>query len=232
MLKIQLIISLLFVTIAVLAQSESKSIIAFSNKPFEVGYDFIANLKNDRGVTLVFKQRIHQQEPKMWERQTAVRLLGSYNENNITNAFEYGIRGDSSLLSFDTSFYRQVNFSLGLEKQVVRKRMRLSFGADLIYSNKWGDRQSAKYTKKTTGTFLSFASTGTSRTRSLGISAFAGFNYYIFKFLSIGTEIHVPISVEHYISDSTSTDGLYHFDSYSLSALANIPRLLYLGFHF
>ena len=80
MLKIQLIIPFLFVTIAVLAQIESKPAIAFSNKPFEVGYDFIANLKNDRGVTLVFKQRIHQQEPKMWERQTAVRLLGSYNE--------------------------------------------------------------------------------------------------------------------------------------------------------
>ena len=175
MLKIQLTIAFLFSAFVIFAQNAPS--VAFSNKPIEIGLDVVAPLTNDKGFAFLLKQRISKPVQKKWEKQNSLRLLTTIRQNYRTSSFTSLPHGDSVRLIVDTTNYKRINVGLGFERQLLKKRMRFSFGGDIIYEYGRSKRQAANYIQKGGVTNQTYASSSKGNDHSLGFSILGGFNY-------------------------------------------------------
>ena len=227
----------LFITLTVKGQA-STSGSGTNLEKFEIGLDAMAPIRYDLGVSLLLKTRVTDQpsQTKKWVKSSSFRMLTTfYNDTRECKKIDIFFRGvDSIKYDLDTSKTVSSTVAVGYERQLYKKRVRVSFGGDLQFRYNKENRRSTDYFETGNMTYPGDMTTFQSKQYRTGISVFAGFNYYFTKYLSLGTEIHLPILVGLDRSDSRNlTKGYRSISTIFRGELYEPwPRLLYLGLHF
>jgi hypothetical protein len=230
MIKKQLLFWLLLLAVNLSAQDSTR--LQFSNKIFEIGIDGATALHNTQGIGFVAKARMGQPVFKKWGKQSALRLVTTFYKNDQMYNYRYELSADSFRINNDTSYSRYTNIAFGIERQLVKKRMRYNYGMDIVYEFGQSEGSSQTLTEKGGQVYPVYASMSTTDNRKVGISIFVGCNFYILRWLSIGTEIHMPLLIEKSVRVANTTNGYLYSEDYLLRSGAGIPRLFYLGVHF
>lgn len=199
----------------------------------EIGIDFATLARGKKGTVILYKHAIGTPKSANWEKRTALRgLVGYYRESLLHSSFPR-IVGDS--LFIETSQGNQEHYfvNLGVERQLSRRKFRLYYGADAGYRYR-KYRADTQYEAYVQGAYSSYdQQQGEVRTNRYEASVFGGGNYFIWPQLSIGLELQVAFAIEMSSSDIIRDDQVISSDTNTLSDFSlNMPRLLYLSFHF
>lgn len=204
---------------------------------FEIGLDAMAPIRYDFGLSVLLKERISTPvRPEKWVKCGAARLLTTvYDDTRERKRADIFFKNPDSLKYYlDTTQTFNTTVALGYERQLYKKRMRFSFGGDFQFIYDHIYELSTTYWQTPKRLF------STDRTRTegnqnwVGISIFTGFNYYLTKHLSLGTEIHLPLLFGFERVDVRDLNRGSHHERRESKVRVREPwpRLLYLGLHF
>ncbi|MEO6760347.1 MAG: hypothetical protein ABIO24_12890 [Saprospiraceae bacterium] len=214
------------------AQESSPPVkLGFAN---EIGIDFATLVRGRKGAILLYKHAICMPEMAKWKKRTALRGLGGYYQE-AQSSFDYIPRSGDTIFNLYSQGSSQRYFAfLGIERQLTKGKFRVYFGGDAgcRHSIYRGDGRKEVWTP---GVFI-YENTYQSEVRSNSIEAsiFGGCNFFLYSRLSLGLELlHFSYAVE-LSSGSLFRDGVPFFSNRNTITVQNldIPRLIYLSFHF
>jgi hypothetical protein len=200
----------------------------FHKKGFELDIDLMAPLGEYKGFGGLARFDFWQVDRNWGSTKSALRFIMAQESNKsseiIYNAFF------SPNIKYDYSQKNTIfDLAMGIEQQFYFNRSRLYFGGDFFFYK--GD-----YSRAEVITIFENNGTIASITRSnpiyqsiyTGIAPFAGYSFFIQKWLSIGTELSLPLSFSYARKFNTGN----YLQNFEFDIWARLSRLLYIGFHF
>ena len=203
----------------------------------EIGIDIAQWIRNDQGITLIWKHALDGPGKAPVYGQNALRLFAGYSQEE-KSAFQYNlVRGDTAI-ERSAIQPRQKNYfiQLGWERQMQPLRhVRFLFGADAGYRYaRYTADHLERYTSRSSGASLGSQTDQVEiRTNAVRLSGFGGIEYWFSPRWSLGFEVSYDLGVDFDHSETFRSDALILTnDSRTTRADANLWRLLYVAYHF
>lgn len=228
---LSVIIGAVFCTSQVTAQQTAAAAEnLFSN---EIGLDLSPFLRGQQGGSLLYKHEAGLMKVGQWQKQNAVRILaGYYREEIVGDGLPY-LRGDTTFHRYSAGDQHTVFVSIGVERQLTKNKLRFYFGGDIGYRGSVYKPDTRIEITINGITFPYDSYSGQVNTRALEASALGGCNFFFLPRFSIGLELNYSLGIEFSSAKTTrSGESTSPNEQTTLVGSADLPRLLYLSYHF
>ncbi len=201
--------------------------------PNQIGLDFAPFVRGQQGLGLIYKHKIGRVKVKKWQKQSALRAVAGFYKDPIDPYnFPYH-RGDTTFVHDGGGDANRYFISVGMERQLDRKKFRFYFGGDIGYRG--STYKSTTYINATVNntTFLYDSYGGDVISNAPIVSAFVGCNYFILPRLSVGVEAQIAFSID-FSTSKIIRDGQAGtpYKSTVFEGANDLLRFLYLSYHF
>lgn len=203
----------------------------------EIGLDLAQWVRNDQGLTMIWKHALDGPGKAPVYGQNALRLFAGFSREEKSAILFNSVRGDTAI-ERSALQPRQQNYfiQLGWERQMQPLRqVRFLFGADAGYRRaRYTADHLERYTSRSNGADLGSRTDQIEiGTNAVRLSGFGGIEYWFTPRWSLGFELSYDLGVDFDHSETFRNDALILTnDSRTARADVNLWRLLYVAYHF